>query len=68
MTDRTLKCPGCPGRRNRGQHLCNNCWRSLPASTRSRLTRRDARAFARVRELHAALAARTPLQVIRVSP
>ncbi|MFJ7049015.1 hypothetical protein ACIQVC_37255 [Streptomyces sp. NPDC101112] len=67
MTD-TVKCPGCLGRRRRADYLCNTCWRTLPASTRGRLARHDARAFQRLRELHSALAARTPLAIIRVSP
>jgi hypothetical protein len=61
------KCPGCTGHRDHGKYLCNPCWRALPASTRARLTRRDARAFLRLRQLHAALAANTPLKIIRVS-
>ncbi|MDX2698958.1 hypothetical protein [Streptomyces ipomoeae] len=65
MTD--LPCPGCPGRRNRGHYLCNPCWRALPAATRGRLSRRDSRAMLRLRELHQALHARTPLAIIRVS-
>ncbi|MBP5922149.1 MULTISPECIES: hypothetical protein [Streptomyces] len=64
----TTKCPGCPGRRNHGQYLCRACWRALPASTRGRLGRRDARAFLRLRQLHQALAAKTPIAIIRVSP
>ncbi|MFM9595722.1 hypothetical protein ACKI1J_24320 [Streptomyces scabiei] len=67
MTDRTVQCPGCPGRRNRSHYLCSSCWHALPASTRGRLARRDARAFQRLRELHRALAADTPLAIIRVS-
>lgn len=67
MTDRTVKCPGCPGRRNHGQYLCRACWRALPATTRGRLALRDARAFLRLRELHRALAANTPVAIIRVS-
>ncbi|MDX2520559.1 MULTISPECIES: hypothetical protein [Streptomyces] len=69
MTD-TVKCPGCPGcpgRRNRRHYLCSCCWRALPADTRARLARRDARAFQRLRELHRALAANTPVPIIRVS-
>jgi hypothetical protein len=67
MTDTTLKCPGCPGRRNRSQYLCRDCWRALPAATRGRLALHDARAFLRLRELHKALAANTPIAIIRVS-
>lgn len=67
MTDRTVKCPGCPGRRNPRQYLCSSCWRALPDTTRGRLSRRDARAFLRVRELHTALAASIPLPDIEVS-
>ncbi|MBZ3909401.1 hypothetical protein [Streptomyces acidiscabies] len=63
------KCPGCPtGRRHRNHYLCLACWRTLPASTRGRLSRRDARAMLRLRQLHAELTAGTPLAVIRVVP
>ncbi|MEV1063414.1 hypothetical protein [Streptomyces sp. NPDC050263] len=64
---RELNCPGCPGRRTPRQYLCSACWRTLPAVTRGRLARRDQHAGLRLRELHTALAARTPLGVIRVS-
>lgn len=65
---RELKCPGCPdGRRSVKQYLCLSCWRALPNVTRGRLARRDARAMLRLRQLHTALAERTPLGVIRVS-
>lgn len=57
----------CPRRRDRRHYLCNACWRALPADTRGRLSRRDARAFLRLRQLHAALADGTPLGIIRVS-
>lgn len=67
MTDRTVKCPGCPGQRNRSHYLCNSCWRALPASTRGRLSLHDARAFQRLRELHMALADNTPIAIVRVS-
>jgi len=63
------KCPGCPtGRRHPRQYLCLNCWRALPAATRGRLARRDARAMFRLRQLQAELKAGTPLAVIRVVP
>lgn len=63
------KCPGCPtGRRQPRQYLCLACWRTLPAATRGRLARRDARAMLRLRQLHAELEAGTPLAVIRVVP
>ena len=63
----TPKCPGCTGHRDHGKYLCNPCWRALPATTRTRLALRDARAFRRLRELHIALAANTPVAIIRVS-
>lgn len=65
---REHKCPGCPdGCRSPRQYLCLTCWRALPAVTRGRLSRRDQRAMLRLRELHQALSARTPLGIIRVS-
>lgn len=60
------RCPACPGRRNHGHYLCSGCWRALPAITRGRLALRDGRAFLRLRQLHAALADNTPVQLIRV--
>lgn len=68
MTDMTQKCPGCPGQRTRGQELCHHCWRTLPASTRGRLSRNDARARLRRHQLRQALKSRTPLAIIRVVP
>jgi hypothetical protein len=62
-----VKCPGCSGTRAPRQYLCRACWRTLPTTTRSRLMRRDPHAMIRLRQLHDALAARTPLAVIRVS-
>lgn len=62
-----LICPCCPNVRQTGHYMCRNCWSALPADTRSRLNRRDDRAFARLRELHAAIATRTPLRAITVS-
>jgi hypothetical protein len=67
MSTPTLPCPGCPGRRKHGHYLCNSCWRALPSTTRGRLALRDARASLRLRELHKALAANTPIAIIRVS-
>jgi len=64
---RELKCPGCPGFRSPRQYLCSACWRALPNATRGRLARRDSHAMLRLRQLHNALAASTPLGVIRVS-
>lgn len=63
----TYRCPGCPGRREPRHYLCPTCWRALPNETRGRLGRRDGRALQRLRQLHSALADRTPLGVIRVS-
>lgn len=60
-------CPACQRRRDRRHHLCPACWRSLPASTRGRLARRDHRTTLRQYQLRAALADKTPVQLIRVS-
>ncbi|WP_425244829.1 hypothetical protein [Streptomyces sp. NEAU-NA10] len=64
---REVKCPGCPGRRAVKQYLCPDCWRALPNATRGRLALRDPRALFRLRQLHQALEAGTPLGIIRVS-
>ncbi|WP_086019962.1 hypothetical protein [Wenjunlia vitaminophila] len=61
-------CPACHTRPRRpGQYLCGPCWGSLPAPTRRALTRRDGRAYARLRALHVALEAGTPLVDIRIT-
>ncbi|MFF0510979.1 hypothetical protein [Streptomyces sp. NPDC004250] len=62
-----LKCPTCTRHRGPGHYLCQSCWGRLAPATRRRLSLRDDRAFARLRELHAALEARTPLPDIEVS-
>ncbi|MFM9566143.1 hypothetical protein [Streptomyces turgidiscabies] len=67
MTMPKLNCPACPRHRGAGQYLCRTCWGLLTPATR-RLNTRDAHAFARLRELHAALDAGRPLPDIEVSP
>ncbi|MEU9400583.1 hypothetical protein [Streptomyces sp. NPDC048242] len=61
------KCPACPARRDRRLLLCNRCWRQLPATTRGRLALHDPRMYGRREQLNRALAAHTPLAIIRVS-
>ena len=61
-------CPGCHTRtRAAGQYLCRICWLVLPAAARRLLNRRDSKAFARLRELHAQLDRRVPLAEIRIT-
>ncbi|MDX5569827.1 hypothetical protein PYK79_50065 [Streptomyces sp. ID05-04B] len=62
-----LTCPACPRHRGPGKYLCQVCWAALPATTRLRLSARDSRAFARLRELHGQIAAHKPLPDIEVS-
>jgi len=64
----TLRCPSCPNTRRPGHYTCPNCWGRLTVTTRRRLSTRDSRAFARLRQLHGAIAAHTPLPQIEVSP
>lgn len=64
----TLICPCCPNRRRAGQYMCPNCWGRLTPAARRRLSIRDSKAFARLRQLHGAIAAHTPLHHIEVSP
>lgn len=49
-------------------YLCRDCWAQLPARARRALTRRDSRAFARLRELHAQLDSGRALTDIEVTP
>lgn len=62
-----LTCPACPRHRGPGKYLCQVCWAALPTVTRRRLSLSDARAFARLRELHRQIAAHKPLTSIEVS-
>ena len=64
----TTPCPGCRSPKGQGKYLCRTCWCALPTDTRSALNRRDRTAFLRVRELHQALDAGTPLADIKVTP
>lgn len=64
----TLICPCCPNTRRPGQYMCPSCWGRLTVTARRRLSIRDGKAFARLRELHGAVAAHTPLHLIEVSP
>lgn len=63
------RCPGCPsGMKGAGKYLCLGCWSTLSMAARRALTRRDATAFARLRELHRQLAGGVPLAEIRITP
>ncbi|MFH9072711.1 hypothetical protein [Streptomyces alboflavus] len=65
----TTPCPNptCHNTRRSGL-LCSHCWFALPIATQAALTRCDAQATTRVRQLHAQLAARVPLSEIEVTP
>lgn len=62
-----LACPCCPRTRGAGHYLCQTCWGRLAPLTRRLLSIRDAKAFARLRELHGQIAAHKPLEEIEVS-
>lgn len=61
-------CLSCRKPRRAGQYLCRACWFRIPGPARSALNQRDSRAMARLRELHAQLAAGVPLDQIQVNP
>ena len=62
------RCPGCPsGIKGPGKYLCLGCWNSLPMAGRRLLNRRDAHAFARLRQLHTQLDAGVPLAAIHIT-
>ncbi|WP_314411410.1 hypothetical protein [Streptomyces sp. DSM 40484] len=63
-----LTCLACPCPRNTGQYTCRTCWTLLSHTTRSRLNRRDSKAFARLRELESKIRSGIPLAEIEVSP
>ncbi|MEV5953750.1 hypothetical protein AB0M11_08225 [Streptomyces sp. NPDC051987] len=62
-----LACPNCPNTRGKGQYLCQTCWGRLTPLARRLLSVRDAKAFARLRELHGQIAAHKPLDRIEIS-
>lgn len=63
-----LHCPSCHAPRRAGQYLCPSCWAALAPHVRRALSRRDKFAVLRLRELHKALLASTPLDRITVTP
>lgn len=62
------RCPNCHGARRPRHYLCLGCWDGLTPAARAALRRRDARAAARLMELHRQLAAGVPLHKIQMSP
>ncbi|MFD7509522.1 hypothetical protein ACFV5N_09290 [Streptomyces sp. NPDC059853] len=65
----TSPCPSCnTAPRRRGQYLCRGCWAQLPAPARRALSRRDAQAWARLRQLHAHLDSGRPLAHLEITP
>ncbi|MDJ0460631.1 hypothetical protein [Streptomyces sp. H27-C3] len=64
----TSPCPSCRQPKGPGKYLCPGCWSGLPMTARRALSRRDARAMTRLRELHSHLTNGTPLAEIEVGP
>ncbi len=65
----TSPCPSCnAARKGRGQYLCRDCWAQLPAPARRALSRRDAQAWARLRQLHTHLDSGRPLAHLEITP
>lgn len=65
-TYRTTPCPSCTPLKPCRHYLCATCWDALPDATQRALNRRDGKAFGRLRELHAHLAAGVPLAEIHI--
>ncbi|MFF4179654.1 hypothetical protein [Streptomyces sp. NPDC001750] len=61
-----LTCPGCGSPRKLGQHLCWDCWDTLPNKVRNKLAVRDHLAVARVQLLRRQLAENVPLHEIEI--
>lgn len=63
-------CRTCRTPRPPRTYLCRNCWNQLPTAAQTALTRRDtqAKARARLRELHRQLDAGVALTEIQVTP
>lgn len=48
-------------------YLCGNCWDQLTDATRSALERRDGKALARLRQLHAHIDSGHPLAELEIT-
>lgn len=73
MTTRTLRGAGSPCRVCRASkparwYLCRDCWTQVPDPARRALNRRDDRALARLRELHAHIDNGLPLTQVEITP
>lgn len=61
-------CLGCRTRpKPPGQYLCRACWFKIPSASRRAFNLRDAKAMARLRELHDQLERGVPLAEIQVT-
>lgn len=61
-------CPACDALKASRLYLCRGCWFTLPAAARRALNRHDAKAGARLLELHDQLADDVPLHKIAITP
>lgn len=64
---RTTPCRSCGSRCQPGHYLCGNCWSQLRLAVRRALCKRDAKALARLRQLHDQIDAGIPLSEIGVT-
>jgi hypothetical protein len=65
---RTSPCRSCRSPKPPRWYLCAACWSLIPERARRALNRRDGRALARLRELHAHIDRELPLADLEVSP
>lgn len=61
-------CRACRAPKPSRWYLCGACWAALPEAARRALNRRDGRAFARLRELHAHIDSGQPLEELEITP
>ncbi|MFF3096749.1 MULTISPECIES: hypothetical protein [Streptomyces] len=76
MTPRTLPpgaytatpCRSCQTPKPSRWYLCGPCWRALPLAARRALDKRDGKALARLRQLHAHIDSGRPLAELEITP
>jgi hypothetical protein len=61
-------CRACRTPKPSRHYLCPSCWGQLPDAARRALNRRDGKAFARLRELHAHIDAGRALGELEITP
>ncbi|MEV3895376.1 hypothetical protein [Streptomyces anulatus] len=60
-------CRSCRSPKPSYLYLCPPCWRALPQAARRALDKRDGKALARLRQLHAHIDSEQPLEELEIT-